>query len=78
MKILIVDDSKAMRMIVMRTLKQTGLSGYTTLEATNGVEALEVIDAESPDLVVTDLIMPETEGLSVIKEIKSYETIFIV
>ena len=44
--ILIVDDSKAMRMIVMRTLKQTGLSGYTTMEAANGVEALEVAQGQ--------------------------------
>ena len=40
MKILIVDYSKAMRMIVGRTLKQAGFAGHTTIEASNGVEAL--------------------------------------
>ena len=37
MKILVVDDSKAMRMIVVRTLKQAGISNLTTVEANNGI-----------------------------------------
>ena len=42
MKILIVDDSKAMRMIVRRTLAQAGFSSFQTVEASNGV--IHVID----------------------------------
>ena len=63
MKILIVDDSKAMRMIVARTLNQTDLSGFTKIEASNGVEALEKIEQESPDLVLSDWNMPEMKGI---------------
>lgn len=70
MKILVVDDSKAMRMIVMRTLKQTGLTGYTTLEASNGVEALDVIAAESPDLVLSDWNMPEMKGIELLEKVR--------
>ena len=70
MKILIVDDSKAMRMIVTRTLKQTDLSGYTTIEATNGVEALEVIDSEKPDLVLSDWNMPEMKGIELLEKVR--------
>ena len=40
MKILVVDDSKAMRMIIQRTLRQAGFAGHTVSEACNGAEAL--------------------------------------
>lgn len=70
MKILIVDDSKAMRMIVMRTLKQTGLSGYTTVEASNGMEALEIINNDSPDLVLSDWNMPEMKGIELLEKVR--------
>ena len=70
MKILIVDDSKAMRMIVSRTLKQTGLRGYTTVEATNGVEALDIIRSEKPDLVLSDWNMPEMKGIELLEKVR--------
>lgn len=70
MKILIVDDSKAMRMIIGRTLKQTDLSGYTTTEATNGVEALEKIAQDPPDLVLSDWNMPEMKGIDLLKNVR--------
>ena len=64
MRILIVDDSKAMRMIITRTLKQAGFSGYTTTEASNGLEALEKIEEETPDVVLCDWNMPEGHGFT--------------
>lgn len=70
MKILIVDDSKAMRMIVLRTLKQTGLGGHTTLEASNGVDALKIIEDESPDLVLSDWNMPEMKGIDLLRKVR--------
>ena len=70
MKILIVDDSKAMRMIVCRTLKQTDFSGYTVIEAENGVEALNKIASESPDLVLSDWNMPEMKGIDLLKRVR--------
>lgn len=70
MKILIVDDSKAMRMIVSRTLKQAGFSGHTVVEASNGVEAFTVIQDESPHLVLSDWNMPEMNGIDLLRKVR--------
>lgn len=70
MKILIVDDSKAMRMIVTRTLKLAGYDGHDTIEASNGVEALEKIEAESPDVVLSDWNMPEMKGIELLEKVR--------
>ncbi|MFT5322304.1 MAG: two-component system chemotaxis response regulator CheY [Planctomycetaceae bacterium] len=70
MKILIVDDSKAMRMIVRRTLRQAGFSGHTVIEATNGVEALAMIEQESPDVVLSDWNMPGMKGIELLQKVR--------
>jgi two-component system chemotaxis response regulator CheY len=62
MKILIVDDSKTMRMIVARTLRQAGFDGHTMQEAANGAEALQVIRSNKPDVVLSDWNMPGMSG----------------
>jgi two-component system chemotaxis response regulator CheY len=63
MKILVVDDSRAMRMIVVRTLRQAGFGGHEVLEAENGREALDLVRRHGPDLVLSDWNMPEVSGL---------------
>ncbi len=70
MKVLHVDDSKAMRMIVQRTIKQAGFSGLTFVEAVNGVEALEVIEKENPDIVFSDWNMPEMNGIELLRKLR--------
>jgi len=70
MKILIVDDSRAMRMIVTRTLKQAGFSGHTTTEASNGVEALQKIEEDTPDIVLCDWNMPEMNGIELLGKVR--------
>ena len=70
MNILHVDDSKAMRMIVQRTIKQAGFEGLTFIEASNGLEALEVIESEKPDLVLSDWNMPEMNGIDLLKKLR--------
>ena len=71
MRILIVDDSKAMRMIVMRTLRQAGFGGHELLEAANGREALTVAQAAAPDLVLSDWNMPELNGPALLRELQA-------
>jgi two-component system chemotaxis response regulator CheY len=48
MKIVVADDSRAMRMIVVRTLRQAGLGGHEVVEAENGREALELVTEHAP------------------------------
>lgn len=70
MKILIVDDSKAMRMIVKRTLRQAGYEEHMIEEASNGVEALANIEQSLPDLVLADWNMPEMNGIDLLVALK--------
>ena len=70
MKVLIVDDSKAMRMIVMRTLRQAGFADLVIEEATNGAEGLAAIKASKPDIVLADWNMPEMNGLEMLQAIR--------
>ena len=70
MNILVVDDSKAMRMIVIRTLKQAGFGDHSIKEASNGKEALEMIEAEVPDLVLSDWNMPEMNGIELLRNVR--------
>ena len=71
MKILIVDDSKAMRMIVRRSITQAGFTNIETVEASNGVEALQVIEQQSPDLVLSDWNMPEMKGIDLLISLRA-------
>jgi two-component system chemotaxis response regulator CheY len=71
MKILIVDDSKAMRMIVTRTLRQAGFAEHDFLEAENGAEGLAVVDRDSPDIVLSDWNMPEMNGIEFLQALRA-------
>ena len=70
MRILIIDDSKAMRMIVISTLRQAGFDGNELVEASNGIEALASIKATMPDLVLSDWNMPEMPGIELLKTLR--------
>jgi two-component system chemotaxis response regulator CheY len=71
MKILIVDDSRVMRAIVTRTLRQAGYDHHDVVEAANGVEGLAQVDAESPDLVLSDWNMPEMSGIDFLHSLRA-------
>lgn len=70
MKILVVDDSKAMRMIVLRTLRQAGYGDHATVEAGNGKEAFELLKKEPFDLVLSDWNMPEMTGIELLTAVR--------
>ncbi len=66
-RILVVDDEELVRETLCTMLED---AGYETIEAANGVEALHVFDQHEVDLVVTDIFMPEKEGLETIAELR--------
>lgn len=65
-RILIIDDSEIDRMILEEILVQ---AGYNVTQASDGKEGMEIFRAQSFDLVITDMIMPEKLGIEVIMEI---------
>lgn len=71
MKILIVDDSKAMRSIIKRTLKDAGFGDHAMSEAGTGVEGLAALTREPFDIVLCDWNMPEMSGLELLGAIKA-------
>jgi two-component system chemotaxis response regulator CheY len=71
MKVLVVDDSRVMRQIVVRTLRQAGYGHLSVIEAADGVEALTAVTDEQPDLVLSDWNMPEMTGIELLNEIRS-------
>ncbi len=70
MRVLIADDSRVMRQIVTRTLRQAGYSGLDLVEAGNGRDALELVRTEAPDLVLSDWNMPEMTGLELLTALR--------
>jgi two-component system chemotaxis response regulator CheY len=70
-RILIIDDSKAMRMIVARTVRQAGFGDCTIIEATNGAEGLAAVRAQAPDLVLCDWNMPEMSGYDLLEALNA-------
>ena len=71
MKILVADDSKVMRQIVIRTLRQAGHSGHEIIEAENGRQAVELVHSEAPDLVLSDWNMPEMNGIDALAALRA-------
>jgi two-component system chemotaxis response regulator CheY len=65
--ILLVDDSKAMRMIVRRSLGAAGFAHARISEAAEGKTAFEMIRADRPDLVISDWNMPGWTGLELLQ-----------
>ena len=74
MRILVIDDSKAMRMIVKRNLCQAGYESAEFVEAGDGKEGLEAIHAGRPDLVLCDWNMPEMTGIELLEALQAEGT----
>ncbi|ASJ02875.1 two-component system response regulator [Thermococcus profundus] len=66
-RVLVVDDAAFMRMLVKKILTQAG--HQIVGEASNGKEAVEKYKQLKPDLVTMDIVMPEMDGISAVKEI---------
>jgi two-component system chemotaxis response regulator CheY len=72
MQILVVDDSRTMRMLVTRTLRQAGFGGHDIVEAGDGLEALEVIRSVGADIVLCDWNMPRMSGLELLQTLRGH------
>jgi two-component system chemotaxis response regulator CheY len=70
-KILVTDDSRVMRQIVIRTLRQAGYDDHEIIQAEDGREALQMIGAEKPDLVLSDWNMPEMTGIECLEALRA-------
>ena len=75
-KILIVDDSAFMRKVLCDIFESAGYSNF--IEAGNGHEAIEKFKSEKPDFIFLDMIMPEYNGMDVLREIGKQAKIIVV
>jgi two-component system chemotaxis response regulator CheY len=69
--VLIVDDSSTMRKIVSRSLRQAGLVVDEIFEAGDGIEGLNALGANKVDLILSDINMPNMDGLEFIKQLRA-------
>lgn len=67
-RVLIIDDSSTMRKIVTRSLRQAGLDFDTILEAGDGQEALQLLGKESVDIILSDINMPNMDGIEFLRQ----------
>lgn len=66
-KVLVVEDSPAVRLAIVEVLEQLG---HTVTATENGRQAIACLDGAAFDLVVTDVLMPELDGIEVIKAVR--------
>jgi DNA-binding response OmpR family regulator len=67
MKILIVDDDEHIRRLYKEELQE---EGYDVVIASTGKEALELFEKEDPDLVTLDILMPDIDGIKLLRQMK--------
>ncbi|HTR44600.1 MAG TPA: response regulator [Thermodesulfovibrionales bacterium] len=67
MKILIVDDDQHIRRLYKEELEE---DGYEVVVASSGTEAMEVFEREDPDLVTLDILMPDVDGIKILRQMK--------
>ncbi|MGH9344825.1 MAG: response regulator [Terriglobia bacterium] len=71
--VLIVDDSSVMRKIIERSLRQAGLELERVMEADNGADALNLVEANAIDLIFSDVNMPKMDGLEFLRQVQGIE-----
>ena len=75
MKILIVEDDKGISDFIVPELEH---EGYTTCLAETGRKALELFESENPDLILLDVMLPELNGLEVLRRIRAVSTVPVI
>lgn len=72
-EILVVDDSAAIRKILQRVLRQTGMPIRGIHEAADGQEALDLMKTRRVDVILTDINMPRMDGIQLLSAVKAAE-----
>jgi CheY-like chemotaxis protein len=65
--VMVIDDDGALRRLIVRAL---GNDGHEVIEAENGADALALLERHQPALIITDILMPKTEGIETINKVK--------
>ena len=78
LRVLIVDDSPAMRSFVRRVLELSGLEVALCLEASNGEEALALLADNWVDVILTDINMPQMDGEELLRRLSEHEVLRLV
>jgi len=74
-RILVVDDEVAIARVLRSCLKA---KGFETLASRNGTEAIQIIERESPDLLILDIMMPDMDGFEVLRRVREWSQIPII
>jgi len=74
-RVLVVDDEERILSFLSSKLK---VSGYEVIIASNGVDALEQVQAQEPDLIVLDIMMPRMDGFETLKELRSFSSVPVI
>jgi len=69
-RVLVVEDSAVMRSLIASTLEE--IDGFEVIEVPNGFEALKMLPSQSFDLILTDINMPEINGLEIVSFVKKH------
>ena len=72
-QVMVVDDSPVIRHIVEKQLKMLGFGGFNFVGASNGIEALSMLEENKIDLIITDLHMPDMDGIEFVHEVRENE-----
>jgi len=74
-RVLVVDDEPTVREVVVGYLRR---DGHEVVEAADGTRALELLEAEPPDLVVLDMMLPGVNGLDILRRVRSTSNIPVI
>ena len=71
--ILIADDSGTMRQVIKKVVKMSGVAVGDFFEAENGQKALQVLESEWIDVILSDINMPEMDGMEFLRQVKAHD-----
>ncbi|AST93780.1 response regulator [Sutcliffiella cohnii] len=74
-KLLIVDDQYGIRILLNEVFQK---EGYTTFQAANGYQALDIVEKHTPDLILLDMKIPGMDGIEILKRLKAINKDFQV